>query len=156
TVAVGAELSKLTRYCKVQKNLARTLTDLRNQALSLPDCLQNAGAQPAVVKHFAVHWLGYDPATMAPQAAFDPANPDPTGWWTAWYGDAERVLRKTMTQAIEVALGLDAGDPPDTATRCWRMMFTWTCGAPMLQGWVHWWDFSLDEVHPTGDGIVNV
>lgn len=155
TVAVGAELSKLTRYCRVQKNLERSLDDLRS-SLTLPECFGNAGAHPAIVNHFAVHWLGYDPTTMTPQPPFNPANPDTTGWWTAWYGNAEDVMRKTMIRAIEVALGLNAGDPTVRASRCWRMMFTWTCGSPMLQGWVHWWDFNLDEAQPADDGIVNV
>jgi hypothetical protein len=156
TVAVGAELSKLTKYCRTPKNLTKSLLDLRDPTINLPQCLKNAGAQPPIVKHFAVHWLGYDPTSMTPQDPFDPANPNNTGWWTAWYGQAEDVLRKTMIRAFEVALGLDAGDGVDTASRCWPITFTWTCGSPMLQGWVHWWDFSYDDTAPAADGIVNV
>jgi len=159
TVSVGAELSKLTSYCRDPKNLVKTLNDLRNDKLSLPQCLTNAKARDAVVKHFAVHWLGYDPTTMKPQPAFDPANPNTTGWWSEWYGDAEGVLRETMIRAVEVALGLDPGMGPAAATRCWPMMFTWTCGSPMLQGWVSWCNF--DATNNNGDesgtgGVVNV
>src|SRR5262249_18975020 len=62
-----------------------------------------------------------------------------------------------MIRAIEVALGIPHDGDPQKNTRAWRITFTWTCGAPMLQGWVYWWDFDANaNGGQRHDGIVNV
>jgi hypothetical protein len=168
-VEVGAVLSALTEYCKEEKHLQDTLKDLRDTSKKLPDLLASVGATRDMVDHFAKDWLGYRSASpMTQQAPFDPTNPKSTGWWTTWYGNAEGILRETMIRAIEVALGIPHDGDPRQNTHCWRVTFTWTCAAPMLQGWVYWWDFDYDSKRgPSGngsgkgngrsdDGIVNV
>jgi hypothetical protein len=144
-VEVGAVLSALTDYFKEEKHLQDTLIELRDDTKKLPDLLASVGATPEMVQHFAADWLGYLSTTpMTQQAAFDPKNPKSTGWWTTWYGDAEGILRETMVRAIEVALGIPHDGDPQENTQCWRMTFMWTCAAPMLQGWVYWWDFDYN------------
>jgi hypothetical protein len=168
-VEVGAVLSALTDYFKEEKHLQDTLNDLRDDTKRLPALLTSVGAKPEIVQHFAKDWLGYQStAPMTQQANFDPTSPKTTGWWTAWYGDAEGILRETMIRAIEVALGIPHDGDPQENTQCWRMTFTWTCAAPMLQGWVYWWDFDYNANSGPGgngsgngnghsnDGIVNV
>lgn len=155
-VEVGPALSALTSYCNDGKNLENVLGKLRNTNNKLPDLLKAIGAPDDTVAHFATDWLGYQSTNpMTPQAPFDASNPDTTGWWTTWYGDAEGVLRQTMIRAIEVALGLSSGGDPKDSTRAWRMTFMWTCGAPMFQGWISWWDFDYAAKQAATNGNGN-
>jgi len=158
TVEVGAVLSALTDYFKVEKTQQDTLKDLRDTTKTLPDLLKSAGATQDVVNHFALDWLGYQSTNpMTKPADFQAANARKLGWWTDWYGNAEGTLRETMIRALEVALGIPHDGDPHANTRCWRITFTWTCGAPMLQGWVYWWDFDADaNGAQRHNGIVNV
>src|SRR5262245_24111752 len=109
TVEVGPALSALTHHCN-NKDIGELLTDLRESKNTLPDLLKKVRAPQDVIDHVAEHWFGYKRTSPTSpwesQPNFDPNNPRSTGWWTAWYGDAEGVVRRTMIRAIEVALGL--------------------------------------------------
>ena len=101
--------------------------------------------------HMNTHWFGRTqpsgPGTpWIPQAAFDPNNPQTTGFWRQWYGDAGAIVAQTFIRAVEVSLGIDHVAPGATeeeiealqATRCWPIEIFWRCPAPWFEGWVTW------------------
>jgi len=63
-------------------------------------------------------------ASWADQEPFDPPTKVRTGFWSTWYGDAEKTVRVALIRAIEVSLGLDhprdkydrSTEPPLAAT----------------------------------------
>ncbi|MBV8950424.1 MAG: hypothetical protein JOZ99_06085 [Actinobacteria bacterium] len=80
-------------------------------------------------------WVGQPP--------FDPNNPQSTGYWHNWYGDAEEIVRQTFIRAIEVSLGIPhtaAGTDVSklTVRHCWPIEVFWRCPAPWFEGWVTW------------------
>ena len=83
----------------------------------------------------------------------------PTGFWEAYQGDPEAILREGMIRAIEVSFGINhnAAPPVDaiedwnqaTATwpsghasaigaRHWPIEVTWICQGPWFQCWITW------------------
>jgi hypothetical protein len=146
---IGQVFSLLNDYLEDKPNMVAMLKDLRDPTVKrLPDMdffkngnWPSTSPAAAVAAHIETDWFGWDPITGV-QDAFDPNHPAPTGWWTRWYGDADKITRETLKRALEVALGVPDGGPiPSTPPRSWRVMVNWTCGAPMFQGWVAWeWD----------------
>jgi hypothetical protein len=161
SVEIGPVLRTLTEYCEQKKQRGDLLLDLR-KGEKLPKLLKSIGVPDDVADHFATDWLGYEGSPpKRSKTAWNAGAPKTTGWWSAWSGDAEGVLRETMIRAIEVSLGLLHGADPAASTRQWHLTFLWTCGAPTLQGWVSWWDYSAKNgngngAHGGGDGVVNV
>lgn len=95
--------------------------------------------------HFNDHWLGTPSAAADAEAAEtapdepSAAPPSPTGWWWAYRGDADPVLRTTLARGLEVALGV----PPDEefeypTRRHWPIALFWVCGHRWFEGWVTW------------------
>ncbi len=58
-----------------------------------------------------------------------------TGYWTTYRGQVDEIVRKTLSWALEIALGVD-----DTgkATRSpqWELELFWVCSADWFEGWV--------------------
>ena len=84
------------------------------------------------------HWFG----KAAPPVA---GSVDPTGWWSGWQGDAERIVRVTLQRAYQASMGIvgtlvNANDVPAEAAiaHCWPITVFWACGGPFLQGFVSW------------------
>jgi len=132
------------------------------------------------IKHQNEDWYGkklVDPVTRRPVPAgtpgavwqaqgpfdktIDPAtgrmrNPV-TGYWYSWYGDAEAIMRRTFTRAIEVALGVVHDETANTVSainpaRNWPIEVFWRCPAPWFEGWVTW----QRDPSSTGSGHVTV
>ncbi|HVN51681.1 MAG TPA: hypothetical protein VMT43_09625 [Acidimicrobiales bacterium] len=89
------------------------------------------------VAHIEQDWFGYTPGGV-PQAAFNPSIPHRTGFWINYHGDVEGIVRETLTRALEVALGVDHGQPSSGATRYWRVELFWKCPNPWFEGWITW------------------
>jgi hypothetical protein len=145
---IGTVFSLLNDYVEDKSRMEQMLADLRNPLVThLLDMqfFKGIGSTPpawatAAASHIESDWFGWNAGTAA-QNAFNPANPVQTGWWTRWYGNADTITRETLRRALEVALGVSHDSDAITPTRCWRIMFNWSCGAPMFQGWVAWqWD----------------
>ena len=62
-----------------------------------------------------------------------------TGFWQAWHGDCEGVLRLTLIHALEVSLGIPHTQPAAAnATQHWPIELFWRCPIPWFEGWVTW------------------
>jgi len=151
---IGMVFSLLDDYVEEQARMLQLLIDLRTPGIDLLSQTQAFGA-PSVqalpndpVSHIESDWFGYPPVPpgqppSTSQPPFDPTNPQQTGWWTRWNGDAAGITRETLVRALEVALGVPhhPDDLSPVPNRCFRLQFIWTCGAPFFQGWVSWiWD----------------
>ena len=96
------------------------------------------------IAHVNQDWFGktQDKAgKWVAQAKFDPKAAVTTGYWRAWYGDAEGIVRMTLIRAAEVALGLRPDQPIERATvppRHWPITFIWKCSQSWFEGWVAW------------------
>jgi hypothetical protein len=101
--------------------------------------------------HIAVDWYGARFLGTDPQGNFlfekqkvtdfDPIKRPTTGWWHNYFGDVEGIMRRVLTRACEVALGLSHGQPLPAVTaitRCWPIDFTLSCPAAWFEGWVCW------------------
>jgi hypothetical protein len=81
--------------------------------------------------HIDREWLGLRPGGD-PSAAT-------SRYWPYWHGDAENIIRETLIRAIEVALGLDHGEPVSTAShQPWYVSLLTACGIRWFEGWVSW------------------
>jgi hypothetical protein len=168
TMEIGPVFSIFADYLEDEANVKKLLAQMRQiPVLPLTQMEVFTGAGVAAVpggnavQHIERDWFGFVPTTQA-QPPFNPLQPNQTGWWSNWYGDAEAITRETMRCAVEVALGIPfqkqpngkiQHDPLAEPTRCWWMQVTWTCGAPYFQGWVAWQQWS--DTHRGGDVIVN-
>jgi hypothetical protein len=126
-----------------------TLLSLRNDLDSGSQLSTIAGAlAPAEFKgdfgqHLADDWFGES----------DPADKPTTGWWLAYKGNVEEVMRETFIRAIDVSLGIDRSTSPATyedVTRHWPVQFLWICGSRWFEGWVNWHAWGTGEA-PTAD-----
>jgi hypothetical protein len=162
---IGPMFSLLDDYVEDQVHMVRLLAELRDPSVELLSQTEMFSAVSVKtlpndpVAHIESDWFGYPPvpAGQPPstsQPAFNASNPQPTGWWTRWYGDAAGITRETLVRALEVALGVphNPDDLSPQATRCWRLQFIWTCGAPFFQGWVSW----MSEEDEPQEGYVTV
>jgi hypothetical protein len=60
-------------------------------------------------------------------------------YWPYWRGDAQAIVRETLIRAIEVALGVDHGQPVSgTPRQRWHISLLTACGIRWLEGWVAW------------------
>jgi hypothetical protein len=99
-------------------------------------------AYNAARQHFYDHWLGRS----------DPPLKRTTGWWHAYKGDPEAVLREGLSRAIEVSLGLPHGVPlplpAGTQPRSPALpieMF-WICGLPKFEVYINWNQRQVDVI----------
>jgi hypothetical protein len=80
--------------------------------------------------HLLRDWFGVDGA----------GDPGPgTGFWIAYRGDVERIVRTSLVWALELALGLERGADPATRADAGPphlIELFWKCPAPWFEGWV--------------------
>ena len=92
--------------------------------------------------HFKRDWLGYKPDGQGgwlPPPPFDEVTSPTTGFWQAWHGDCEGVLRLTLIRALEVSLGIPHTQAAAAnATQHWPIELFWRCPIPWFEGWVTW------------------
>ena len=113
----GPYLSVIEDYVNGDRERALTaLTSLRNG--DAIDQLEAFDSQPLdagpysttqLRDHFKQDWLGYKPDGQGgwlPPPPFDALTSPTTGFWQAWHGDCEGVLRLTLIRALEVSLGI--------------------------------------------------
>jgi hypothetical protein len=100
-----------------------------------------------VVEHLNRDWFGYVPGALAadPDWIPDPADPPDTGWWVNYYGNVEKIVRRTMVHALEVSLGVPSWDSPAggahvaaVATRRWPINYLVKCSQAFFEGWISW------------------
>ena len=106
--------------------------------------------------HFKQDWLGYKPdgnGGWLPPPKFDALTSPTTGFWQAWHGDCEGVLRLTLIRALEISLGVPHGQAAAAnATQHWPIELFWRCPIPWFEGWVTW----RVKGTPSTDGQVTV
>jgi hypothetical protein len=66
--------------------------------------------------------------------------PDPaaltTGYWIAYRGDVEGIVRRALTWTLELALGLEPGDAGPGRSDPWAIELFWKCPSPWFEAWV--------------------
>ena len=146
----GPYLSVIEDYVNGGRERALTaLTSLRNG--DAIDGLEAFDSQPLdagpysttqLRDHFKQDWLGYKPDGLGgwlPPPPFDALNSPTTGFWQAWHGDCEGVLRLTLIRALEVSLGIPHTQAAAAnATQHWPIELFWRCPIPWFEGWVTW------------------
>jgi hypothetical protein len=92
-------------------------------------------------------WVEGPPGTWNPPApAGGPLKP--TGYWTAFNGDVEHIIRCAFTRALETSLGVPHVEPhpsylpqpvvPCVPNRHWPIDVQWKCAQAWFEGWVMW------------------
>ncbi|HXH22287.1 MAG TPA: hypothetical protein VNN10_09665 [Dehalococcoidia bacterium] len=120
----------------------RTLENLR-RGVHLADAgtfddprLNRSPAEVRLLKrHFRQDWLGEN----------DPARKPTTGWWHAWKGTPEPVLRDALMRTLALALGI-AHEPKNPDPRSQRPVRDtrlpvdayWVCGLPKFEAYISW------------------
>jgi hypothetical protein len=151
-MSIGAVFALLSNHLDDGKHMVEMLDELRDPAVkrlsdmhffNRPDLPPWADGV-TIASHIETDWFGWDPETGV-QDGFDPDHPVPTGWWTAWHGNADKITRETLTRVLEVALGVPHDSNVITPTRRWRITFDWTCGTLTFEGRVVWQCATDDE-----------
>lgn len=91
--------------------------------------------------HFKRDWLGYRPDGQGgwqDPPPFDAQTAPTTGFWQAWHGDCEGVLRLTLIRALEVSLGVPHTHAAAASGQHWPIELFWRCPVPWFEGWVTW------------------
>jgi hypothetical protein len=92
------------------------------------------------IDHLRGHWFGEQ---KQPEGTWLPA-PEPvpgasTGYWIAYAGNVEAIVRETLRRALEVALDVDHDEHvPDEPARHWPIEIFWKCAQGWFEGWVTW------------------
>jgi hypothetical protein len=108
--------------------------------------LQNGGWNTAGWKaHLAVDWFGKEEDAQHPGTFVRPplpTSPTPTGFWKAYEGDVEGIVRETLRRGIEVALGVAHNvavpQAPYEPSRHWPIELFVKCAQGWVEGWVTW------------------
>ena len=132
--------------------------------------------QLATEEHIREQWFGE--RLQVPGQPEGPSNPwvrqDPfnrwtnstTGYWVGYYGHVKEILTELWIRAVEVALGIQHGAPPDATGQRpepWTISAYWKCPVPWVEGWLSWrrlpdpaQQTTVPETAPDGAGIVNI
>lgn len=94
-------------------------------------------------EHLARDWFGKVGQPPGPYVRPPlPPVPTSTGFWTAFEGDVEGIVRETLRRAIECALGVNHDQPlpaaPFQPVRHWRIDLFLKCAQGWFEGWVTW------------------
>jgi hypothetical protein len=97
------------------------------------------------------NWFGYQQVggqwTKMPVGA----NPPTTGWWIAYAGNVDQILRRAVRWALELSLGLDHTGNAPTHDPPWPIELFWKCLAPWFEAWV-----VHRPTHGPGTGLVSL
>ncbi len=87
----------------------------------------------AVVDRIAREWFGY---AAQEDGSYTPQQTPTTGYWIAYQGAVDKVVRRTLAWAVQIALGLESdGTGPSRSTK-WEIELFWKCPSPWFEGWV--------------------
>jgi hypothetical protein len=96
-----------------------------------------------LAEHIDRDWFGITDGSDSPAVS---------RYWSYWRGDAQGIVRETLARAIEVALGLDHGEPAtDANRRSWHVSLLTACGIRWFEGWISW---RRTGSEPTGGHVV--
>jgi hypothetical protein len=90
------------------------------------------GSGAAVQENLIRNWLGYELTAGVWQPGAGPT----TGYWVAYQGDVNEIVRRTLTWALEQSLGLSPGDTGTGRDDPWAIEIFWKCPTPWFEGWV--------------------
>jgi hypothetical protein len=90
------------------------------------------GSGAAVQENLIRNWLGFELVG----GAWQPGNDLTTGYWVAYQGDVNEIVRSTLTWALEQSLGLAPGDTGPGRDDPWEIEIFWKCPTPWFEGWV--------------------
>jgi len=106
------------------------------------------GSGTAVLEHILRDWFGY--THVGSDWVKDPSASD-TGFWIAYRGDVDKIVRRALRWAFEIALGLPPGDDGPGRRRPWQIELFWKCLAPWFETWV-----VHRPIQHTSTGLVSV
>jgi hypothetical protein len=80
-------------------------------------------------------WFGYRlrGGKWAPESPPTKNKPLTTGYWIAYDGDVNAIVRRTLCWALDIALDPDENGKP---RRAWELELFWKCPSPWFEGWV--------------------
>jgi hypothetical protein len=90
------------------------------------------GSGAAVQENLIRNWLGFEQVG----GAWQPGNDPTTGYWVAYQGDVNEIVRRTLTWALEQSLGLAPDDAGAGRDDPWEIEVFWKCPTPWFEGWV--------------------
>jgi hypothetical protein len=90
------------------------------------------GSGPAVAEAIARDWFGYEHV----QGAWRRQDGPTTGYWTAYRGAVDTIVRRTLCWAMQIALGLEADGAGTVRQVPWAVELFWKCESPWFEGWV--------------------
>jgi hypothetical protein len=91
------------------------------------------GSGEAVRDALIQNWLGFH---QDPAGTWVPAGGTTTGYWVAYQGDVNEIVRRTVQWALEVSLGLAPGAEAPGRDDPWPIEVFWKCPTPWFEGWV--------------------
>jgi hypothetical protein len=93
-----------------------------------------AGGGRAIRDQLIEKWFGWSKTTTG----WKPPDPGAhtTGYWIAYRGDVEGIVRRALTWTFELALGLEPGDEGPGHPDPWTIELFWKCPSPWFEAWV--------------------
>lgn len=92
-----------------------------------------------VERRIARDWFGYILQGGQNDPVLPPAPQPTTGYWIAYRGQVEAIVRQTLCWALQVSLGRDGAAAAGGAARPdppWDIELFWNCPANWFEGWV--------------------
>lgn len=151
----GVTLRVIERHLNGDRQkMSQTLRGLRDEVDQWPSqwvdrVLPNLWPDPGLrvrvtsANHVRSDWFGLveqsDHTWAKPVAPPGHEPPPTTGYWIGYRGEVEPIVKKAFTWALEVALGLGPGDPPDPNPGLGppdQIELLWTCPVPWFEAWV--------------------
>jgi hypothetical protein len=96
------------------------------------------------------NWFGHEGVPGNWQKVEKPT----TGYWIAYNGEVEEIMRRALVWALELSLGVGPGQPVGSKSRSWDIEFYWKCPCPWFEAWVL--QRPVEAAKPKGRGVVSV
>jgi hypothetical protein len=90
------------------------------------------GSGAAVRDNLLRDWFGFEESG----GAWVPEGGDTTGYWIAYQGDVNEIVRRTLQWALEQSLGIAPGEKGPGRDDPWPIEIFWKCPSPWFEGWV--------------------